>query len=75
MSPSKRPQLGLLKSTNNFSKGDFSWESGGTIPKNSYKLGPMKSYTVKKNHIGSANIELILYTQTNMTDKLPITFI
>ena len=34
-----------------FTKGDFSWEAGGTFSKNSFK--PTQGiYTVKENHIG-----------------------
>jgi hypothetical protein len=37
---------------------DFSWEGGGTLPKNNYKPsripGPMRIYPVKENPIGSA---------------------
>ena len=37
-----------------FSRGDFSWECGGTLFHNTYKifLGHMRIYFVKENHIG-----------------------
>ena len=42
-----------------FSRGDFSWEYGGTLPQNSYKSsGPLKWYPEKENHIGSAVIRI-----------------
>ena len=39
-----------------FSKGDFSWEGGGTLP---------QSYTVKENPISSAVSEILWHGQTN----------
>ena len=35
-----------------FSIGDFSWEGRGTLPKRSYNPGHIRSFNVKKNHIG-----------------------
>ena len=43
-----------------FSIGHFSSDSGGTL------LEPMKSYTVKKNHIDSAVSEILRYRQTQI---------
>ena len=52
---------------------DFSWE-GGTLPQNSYKPfpGPMRSFPVRENPIGSAVNEILRYRQTN---KHPVTLL
>ena len=51
------------------SRGDFSMEVDGTLPQNSSKPsqdgGPMKSYPVMENHIGSAVCEILCYKQTD----------
>ena len=44
---------------------DFSWDGDGTFPE------PMKSYTVKENHIGSVISEILRFKHT---DSDPITF-
>ena len=51
----------------NFFLWATSWEGGVTLPLNYLKTfpGPMRSYTVKKNHIGSAVSEIIRYKQTD----------
>ena len=46
--------------------GDFSWESGGTLPPNSYKpFQVLWNYPVKDNTIGSTVSEILRYTQTD----------
>ena len=54
-----------------FSWSDFSLEDVGTLPKNSYNPspGPMRSYIVKENHIGSPVSEMdpsVLQTDTHI---------
>ena len=46
------------------SRGDFSWEGGGTL------LGHVGIYIVKENHIGSAVKEILRYTKTDRLDIL-----
>ncbi len=56
-----------------FSSVDFSSEVGGTLPQNSYK--PSKDFNiVKENHIGSAVIEILWYSD-RQTHTDPVTFI
>ena len=54
-----------------FSRGDFSWKVIGTLPKNSYILEIMRSYTVKENPINSAVSKILWYRQTY---TYPVTF-
>ncbi len=56
----------VMKSENIFC--DFSWEGGGTLPQNSQKNfpGPMRSYSVKENPIGSAVSEILWQRQTDI---------
>ena len=53
-----------------FSRGDFSWEDGGTFP------GLMRSYHVNENPIVSAVSEILRYKKANKkTDRLPVTLL
>ena len=36
------------------------------MPLGALEVGPMRSYIVKENHIGSAVREILPYTQTNI---------
>ena len=45
-----------------FHRSEVFYVGGGTIPQNNYK--PIRSYTVKKNHIGSAVSEFFLVTDS-----------
>ena len=68
-------------------RGDFSCEGSGTLPQNSYKLGPIRNYPVKESHIGSTvskilrncrvatHIKYLLYVWTCINQTLIIEYL